>query len=389
MDTTTQNFDVIVVGGGIIGCNVAHALCERGQKVAVIEAASLCSGTSANSFSWINGTSKVNSEAYHRLNASGLHAYHELARRFGEQRIGLYRCGTLEWSSPGEHSQLADLRHKAERLKAWDYPVAWVTQAELSAMEPHVVFREGAEGLFALADPWLDVPVFVSFLAERIRELGGQVWDDTLVEELLVDDDGTVTGVRIAKGEVTAPQVVLATGPNTPDVLTELTGYEGFRARFPMIRSPGLLVTTPPEADHVLITHILYDADTHVHLRPGSSGGLLLGSDETDGLIDEDSGVDAIRSAATRLLEMTQQMLTSFSGAALLDECSFRIGIRAVPADGDSIVGPLPSAEGLFVVCTHSGVTMGPAIGNLTAQALLSGQVPEPIVPFGLERFQF
>jgi len=88
-------------------------------------------------------------------------------------------------------------------------------------------------------------------------------------------------------------------------------------------------------------------------------------------------------------LEMTQQMLTSFSGAALLDECSFRIGIRAVPADGDSIVGPLPSAEGLFVVCTHSGVTMGPAIGNLTAQALLSGQVPEPIVPFGLERFQF
>ena len=49
---------------------------------------------------------------------------------------------------------------------------------------------------------------------------------------------------------------------------------------------------------------------------------------------------------------------------------------------------PYPSAEGLHIVCTHSGVTLGPEIARLIADSVQHGCVPREIAQFGLERFQ-
>ena len=114
----------------------------------------------------------------------------------------------------------------------------------------------------------------------------------------------------------------------------------------------------------------------------------MLGSDETDGMIEEDSDEGAVRSAAGRLLEKTQRLIPAFPGRALLDRCWSRIGVRAVPSDGDTIAGPLSSAEGLHIVCTHSGVTLGPAIARWTADSVETGEAPAAIAEFGLDRFQ-
>ena len=46
MDT---NFDVIVIGGGIMGCSSAYRIAQRGMKVAVIEKAGLGNGSTGRS----------------------------------------------------------------------------------------------------------------------------------------------------------------------------------------------------------------------------------------------------------------------------------------------------------------------------------------------------
>ena len=43
---------------------------------------------------------------------------------------------------------------------------------------------------------------------------------------------------------------------------------------------------------------------------------------------------------------------------------------------------------GLYVVATHSGVTLSPALGKLMAEVIAEDRVPEELAPFGLERFQ-
>jgi glycine/D-amino acid oxidase-like deaminating enzyme len=65
-----------------------------------------------------------------------------------------------------------------------------------------------------------------------------------------------------------------------------------------------------------------------------------------------------------------------------------RIGIRPLPADGHSIVGWTGEAEGFYVVVTHSGVTLGPLLGELVAAEVLE-RAPSPMLaPFRPERFR-
>lgn len=68
---TLGTFDIAIVGGGIVGCSSAFALMRRGLKVALIEKGAIASGSTSNSFAWVNATSKTTDEDYHRLNASG------------------------------------------------------------------------------------------------------------------------------------------------------------------------------------------------------------------------------------------------------------------------------------------------------------------------------
>ena len=386
MSDESHTFDVVVIGAGVVGCAIADALGARGLHVALVERAGVGRGTSASSFAWINATAKAADEAYHRLNALGAQRYRELARECGEAQIGLHQCGQLEWSSPSDPARLEDLRARVRQLEAWDYKIGWVARERLEAMEPHVRFEDGAEGLHAMTDAWLDVPVFLSFLVERLRANRGRVFERCAARELVMTDAGRVEGLDTQAGRLTTGTVVLATGPDTPDVLSTLTKYEAFATRFPVRRVPGLLVETPPGEIRALTRHVLYSADLHV--REASGGGLLLGADDTDGEITEEGSGERVQNAARQLLERARRLIPSFEGPSMLERCRLSVGVRAMPADGRSIVGPMPFAQGLHIAVTHSGVTLSLVLGELVADTIETGTLAPALEPFGLARFQ-
>ncbi|MEE8296207.1 MAG: FAD-binding oxidoreductase [Hyphomicrobium sp.] len=387
--TTKQNHpDAVVIGAGIVGCGIAHALSLRGLHVALIDRGDIGQGTSGNTFAWVNATSKVNDEAYFQLNARGAALYRELACEWGERRIGLHPNGMIEWCSPADQAQLDALRARADKLKAWGYPIGWLGRGDLVAMEPHVRFEEGAEGLHAFADTSLDVPTFLRFIVERLRANGAVVLEHSGDLELIADDDGKVLGLETEGGRLHTERVVVATGPDTPEVLSALTGHEGFSSRFPMQRAPGLLVRTPPGNPRRLVRHVLYAANAGIHIQQTPDGGYLMGSDGTDGLVSEDRSQEKMHQAAHELLERTQRLIPSFEGTALLDRCELGIGVRPVPTDEKSIAGPMPGADGLYITVTHSGVTLALVLGKLMAECIDTGAVPAQLAPFGFERFQ-
>jgi glycine/D-amino acid oxidase-like deaminating enzyme len=71
--------------------------------------------------------------------------------------------------------------------------------------------------------------------------------------------------------------------------------------------------------------------------------------------------------------------------AVRLDE-AVRLGVRAMPVDGVPIVGPYPGLASLYVVCSHSGVTLGPLLGRIVADEIVRSKVDERIMPFRPER---
>ena len=88
------------------------------------------------------------------------------------------------------------------------------------------------------------------------------------------------------------------------------------------------------------------------------------------------------------LLERSTALFPDFDAPGVLDQCQMGVGIRGVPADERSIVGPLPASEGVHIAVTHSGVTLSLVLGRLLADSIEQGGVPDELVPFGVSRFQ-
>ena len=387
---TLGTFDIAIVGGGIVGCSSAFALMRRGLRVALVEKGVVAHGTTSNSFAWVNATSKTADADYHRLNARGQEGYRALAVEFGEQNIGLNRCGMLRWASRGDTARYNPLRDQFERLRGFDYPAEWIGTRTLQRLEPHMAFPADAEAIFALADPCLDAPKFTRFLADQVRRGGGQVFENCPARELVMDDDGTVTGLETEQGRIEARRVLVTAGPDTAAVMSELTGFAGFANHIPVQRVPGLLVSTPSTAPAELIRHVIYaDCNPEVHLLPLPNGGIKIGADDTDGLASADEqDPDRIRDGAIQLLERARRLLPGFPGPEVLDACHVGIGIRPYPSDGKTLAGAWPGSEGLYVVATHSGVTLSPAVSELMADLIVSGDIPAALSPFTWERLE-
>ena len=58
-----------------------------------------------------------------------------------------------------------------------------------------------------------------------------------------------------------------------------------------------------------------------------------------------------------------------------------------MPADGQSIVGRLPGAPGLYVAVTHSGVTLAAYLSRLIATELTTDTALDDLAPYRPARF--
>ena len=394
-----NDFDAIVVGAGIVGAGAAFALARANARVALLDAGPAAGpigsspggerGTSRASFAWINATAKTDQEDYHRLNARGAEHYRALAREFGEARLGLHPTGMIAWANPGDEERRQALRGQVERLREWSYPVTPLDADALRALEPHVALAPGAEGLLAYCDAWLDVPRAVDLLCGEVRRRGGTViaGGRGRVTGLLRDEAGALRGVEAGGGRLTAPVVVTALGPDTENLLRAWLRPGELGNRAFLARRPGLLVDTPDTGPFRLVRHVLYTGDNAFHLRPGPSGGLRIGSEDAD---PESEAPDDAEARALALLARARALVPGLGGDAPLEtlarECTVRIGVRPVPTDDRTIIGPVASVRGLYVIVTHSGVTLGPYLGRLAAEEITSGKMPGRLAPFRFDR---
>lgn len=377
--------DVVVVGGGVMGTALAHALARGGADVVLLEARSIASGTSSHTFAWLNATSKYDNADYHRLNAAGMARYRELSREFGDQRLGLGGGGMFAWAG-GDDAALDALRSQHARLESFGYPVRWLQAADLAALEPRVRIPDDAAGLFALADGWVDGATLTAFLAERVRALGGEIHEEVEVRALETDARGRVCAVASERGGIEAPTVVLATGPETAELVEVLCGDAA--AAYPMRRVKGLLVETPNLRPWRWLRHVHYSTCFgELHMRPTHRDTLLLGAEDLDETIADDDSQAARLAGARTMIERLRRYLPDFPEDVSAQRCTLRVGVRPMPADGLPIVGPLPWMDGLHVLTTHSGMTLAPLLGDLLAQELLSGTMPEMLAPYRYDRF--
>jgi len=369
---------IVVIGAGIVGTCVSLRLAERGADVTLIDARGPGEGTSGTSFAWLDA-SHPSLEPYVGLNVAGLDAWRRLGQALGDPEW-LRLTGTITWETDREAADA--LTDQAAALRELGYPSVELTRDQLSELEPDLVVDDGVEAILMYpSEGFLWARPAIAELLARARAAGLRVRTGEAVAGFAGADGERVTGVVLSSGEtVSADRVITCVGRwteellATVDVAVPLTGAEPA----PSLAVGLLVLTTPVPAR--LRTVVFANG---LMMRPDGAGRLLLHGDEQDTHVRADTDVLPPPGEAHELVELASRRLRGAEHAAVE---SATIGIRALPVDRVPVVGPV--RDGLYVVVTHSGMTLAPALGEIVAAEVLDEMQSDALDLFRPARFE-
>jgi hypothetical protein len=90
---------IVVIGAGIMGASIAYRLAKRGAQVTILEKEAPASGTTRNSFAWMNSSGK-SPRSYYELNLAGMLGWRRLELEIGSD-LPIQWGGGISWGPAG------------------------------------------------------------------------------------------------------------------------------------------------------------------------------------------------------------------------------------------------------------------------------------------------
>lgn len=200
-----KKVDVVVIGGGIIGCSTALELAERGFKVALCEKGGIGHEQSSRNWGWVRITRRDPREV--PLMAEALRIWPGLAQRTGRD-LGYKKSGIA--FACATKADVAEYENWKENLDGYQIESKMLSKTEFSELCPgHKMNVEGA--LFTAADGRAEPQKSAPAIAEGARDLGVHILTECAVRGIETKA-GAVCGVVTERGEIACEQVVLAGG---------------------------------------------------------------------------------------------------------------------------------------------------------------------------------
>ena len=375
--TATPSPDVIIVGGGVIGCSIAYHLTLAGSSVRLIERDRLASGASGVAAGMLAPQVEAHyDDPFFDLCLRGRDEHVDLAEDL-KDGVGL----DVERRTTGVFRLALDEAERVELKRQMQWQVKrglraeWFEPHELGALEP---LLSGAAGRLLAGGLWFPdeaqvhsqrlVAALAAASVQRKAVLSEGVW----ATEILVEGHRAI-GVRTPAGVVEAESVVLAAGVWSTDI-ARAAGVE-----VPVSPVKGQLITL--RAIGRSLQRILWTGECY--LVPNTGGQVILGATEEEGNYDRRptlAGVGALATAALEQLPWAGQFTIEGVWA----------GLRPAAPDRFPIVGWAPGLDNLLVATAHyrNGVLLGPLTGRRVSEAIRTGVIASELAPFGLERFQ-
>lgn len=377
--------EIVVIGGGIIGCSTAYHLAKEGAKdVIVLEGGQLTNGstwhaaglvgqlrTSAN----ITQLLKNSVDLYKILEA-------ETGLATGWKMNGGLRlaCSKDRWT---------EVQRQATTARSFDLPMELLTPQEAKDLWPLMDVSDVVGAALLPTDGQVNPADITQSLAKGARMGGVKFHQQTRVTGIQVHN-GNVVSVTTAQGEIKCEKVVnccgiwarevgLMAGVNVPlqavehqyMVTKELEGAAVPRD-LPTLRDPDRLIYFKEEV-----------------------GGLIMGGYEPNPIVWARNGIP--ESFYFSLLndnweQFEQLMEQAMIRVPALETAGIQMltnGPEAFTPDGNFILGEAPEVRNFFVGAGFNafGIAAGGGAGKALAEWLLAGEPPMDLWPVDIRRF--
>lgn len=364
---------VVIVGGGIIGCAIAHRLAPD-HDVLVIEQGQIAGEASGLAAGLVSPTL-----FYAEHPAMAAHATAFFEQFDGTESFRFFRRPRLELIAPDRE---AEARNRADRLADIGFPVTFHEAENIADRYPAFEMAAFAGAIEYEDTGWVDPHSLTTALAETARQRGVHFRTDESVRGLAVED-GTVTGVETAIETYQASTVVAAAGWRTRDLLAEHVALpvRPYRTQCLVLEPPTPLKDTFPLAR--------VDA-ANIYLRPERTGDLLVGGghDPEPNPETAATGIPADESFRDRIAETLPDILPAFEAASVIEDWA---GVDGGTPDNRPIIDrPESAPDGLVVATGFSGlgIMTSPIAAAATRSTITGDAAPFDRRPFELDRFE-
>ena len=355
---------VVIAGGGIIGASIAWHLARRGAAVTLIEKAKPAAGATGDSFAWINATFSKQPREYYELNVQGIAAWRRLERDM-QTPLEIQWGGSVQWYA--DELDASELREGVARHQSWGYSTSFIDEPELKRLLPGIDPGQVSTAAFSDQEGTLDPVAATNTLLAEAKQSGAIVHHPSEVIGLNLTS-GRVTSVVTTQGTLEADVLVVACGTGTPHVAA-MAGVH-----VPLKDSPGVLAHTAPQP-RLLHRLALGPAS---HIKQDASGRIIAG----DNFAGSD-GLDATHNKGQHLLDHAARYVTRMQ--TKVERVS--LGWRVMPQDEFPIMGFTAQCPNLYVVATHSGITLAALFGEYATAEILDDATIGLLNPYRLSRF--
>jgi glycine/D-amino acid oxidase-like deaminating enzyme len=369
---TALTHDVVVIGGGIVGCACAEAFARRGLRTGLVESGPIGGGATAAGMGHL--VVMDDSEAQFSLTRHSQLLWNALAEELPPS-AEFDRCGTL-WIATDE-DEMREVRRRYDAYVQRDVPVALLDDRALAEAEPNL--RPGLPGALLVAeDGVIYPPAAAAHLARRAIGRGTALY---LGERAVRVDAGRVTlenGIQLG-----AEAIVVATGRWTNELCpgVEIRPRKGHLLITD--RHPGFARHQLIELGYLQSAHGAEQESIAFNVQPRRTGQVLLGS-------TRQFGAEDVRVDAQIVSRMVQRALEYMPRFGRLSAIRIWTGQRAATADNLPLIGPSPHVDKVWLATGHEGLGITTSLGTaqLLSQQLLGERTEIPPEPFLPARFR-
>jgi glycine oxidase len=347
--------DVVVIGGGIVGCACAYELAKAGAKVTLLEYGKTgmqATNAAAGMLAPLIESSGPGPMLEFGLRA--LRAYPALVDELQGQcdlDIEFRPHGILKvvFDDPG----MLDLRRRFGWQRELGFPIDWLDGDTCREFEPRLSPRIAA-GVFSADEGGVNNQALALALERAAVARGAEIRLRTRVTGFATAG-GRITSVRSDDESFACDTAVLAAGARSGKVAALLRAHVPVRPiRGQMIALGGM--SAP-------IRHVVWGPDGY--LVPRANGLVFAGATVEDVGFRRRTTKAGIRG----LRRMAEGLVPQFRAATLHFDWA---GLRPGTPDASPIIGPVPEWPNLIAATGHfrNGILLGPLTGAVIARAI-------------------